>query len=48
MQIEYNCTSNQHYDQSNWQMCLQFLQTVKISLRIDIALFQLKIHSNTI
>ena len=34
----------QHYNQNNYgQLCLQFLQT--INLRIDIALFQLNIHS---
>jgi len=47
MQIEYNRTPYQCYDQSNCgQLCLHFLHTVTINLRIDIIFFQFTIHSN--
>jgi len=55
VQIEYNRIStikhaiilNLHYDKNNCeQLCLQFYKRLTINLRIDIALFQLSIHSN--
>jgi len=46
MQIKYNRTPYQRYDQSNCGQLYNFYRRLTINLRIDIALFQLSIHSN--